>query len=314
MDIVRSATFSSQQAYQPISDQQIQDETVEQRPVDDKETVTVNNLRYSQLIKQPLDSQQDRMESNPAIVTQPSKGLWAATGIPALRWMTTPKGFLITIYGLNVVAWGGMLFLLMCNAAPAMCNPDCNSINSSRRIWIEIDSQILNALFCVTGFGLAPWRIRDLYFWCLWRLGRSEGSRERGFTRLADIHATWFLRSQVPASVLPTTCPSAETELMRVTSTPPWKMDAVVWGNMLNTIFQICLALCMWTMNRHNRPSWTTGLFVGLACLVVGVAGIVTWLETKRVQKARKCAPGTPLSTSLHTTTGSKQGSASQEV
>jgi hypothetical protein len=25
-------------------------------------------------------------------------------------------GFVSTIYGLNIVAWGGMLFLLMCNA------------------------------------------------------------------------------------------------------------------------------------------------------------------------------------------------------
>jgi len=24
--------------------------------------------------------------------------------------------FVVTIYGLNVVAWGGMLFLLLCNA------------------------------------------------------------------------------------------------------------------------------------------------------------------------------------------------------
>ncbi|KFY94778.1 hypothetical protein V498_03727 [Pseudogymnoascus sp. VKM F-4517 (FW-2822)] len=35
-----------------------------------------------------------------------------------------------------------------------MCHPTCDDINSPRRVWIEIDSQILNALFCVTGFGL----------------------------------------------------------------------------------------------------------------------------------------------------------------
>ena len=35
------------------------------------------------------------------------------------NYVRTPLGFLITIYGLNVVAWGGMLFLLLCNA----CKP-----------------------------------------------------------------------------------------------------------------------------------------------------------------------------------------------
>lgn len=32
------------------------------------------------------------------------------------KYFTTPFGFCITIYGLNIVAWGGMLFLLLCNA------------------------------------------------------------------------------------------------------------------------------------------------------------------------------------------------------
>jgi hypothetical protein len=32
------------------------------------------------------------------------------------HYFTTPVGFFVTIYGLNIVAWGGMLFLLLCNA------------------------------------------------------------------------------------------------------------------------------------------------------------------------------------------------------
>ena len=32
------------------------------------------------------------------------------------KYFTTPVGFVVTIYGLNIVAWGGMLFLLLCNA------------------------------------------------------------------------------------------------------------------------------------------------------------------------------------------------------
>ncbi|KAE8350318.1 hypothetical protein BDV28DRAFT_151060 [Aspergillus coremiiformis] len=216
----------------------------------------------------------DRVEAKSHADIQFSASFWITTGRPLVQWICTPVGFLTTIYGLNIVAWGGMLFLLMCNAAPAMCHTDCDSLDSPRRIWIEIDSQILNALFCVTGFGLAPWRIRDLYFWCFWRLGRSARSREIGLARLADIHSGWFLRPQERAYLTPT---------------PRWKMHVVVWGNMLNTVFQVCLALCMWALDRFNRPSWTTGLLVCLACLVVGVAGVVTWLEKRRTKKAREC-------------------------
>ncbi|KAL6402662.1 hypothetical protein AUP68_14116 [Ilyonectria robusta] len=49
-----------------------------------------------------------------------------------------------------------MIFFLLLKAAPAMNHPSADSDDSPRKKWIEIDSQILNALFCVTAFGLAP--------------------------------------------------------------------------------------------------------------------------------------------------------------
>ncbi|KAH3538138.1 hypothetical protein KXV64_007778 [Aspergillus fumigatus] len=161
------------------------------------------------------------------------------------RWVLTPMGFAITVYGLNLIAWGGMLFLLLCNAAPAMCHPSCNDLYSSRRIWIEIDSQILNALFCVTGFGLAPWRIRDLYLWCRWRLGREAGTRRKWFDRLAEVHASWFYQRPDPnGTSLLTTTPDSPSEGRGATPTPRYKLHVVIWGNILNTGFQICLAAC----------------------------------------------------------------------
>lgn len=38
------------------------------------------------------------------------------------NYFLTPVGFAVTIYGLNVVAWGGMLFLLLCNACKSTFN------------------------------------------------------------------------------------------------------------------------------------------------------------------------------------------------
>ena len=89
----------------------------------------------------------------------PPKHTWTEATMIGLKafwkFTWTPLGFFVVLYGLLVVAFGGMLFLLLCNAAPAMCNPDCNDIDSPRRIWVEYDSQIVNALFCVTGFGMS---------------------------------------------------------------------------------------------------------------------------------------------------------------
>ena len=86
------------------------------------------------------------------------------------------------MYMLQVVAWGGMLFLLICNAAPAMCHPSCDDLYSARKIWIEIDSQILNALFCVTGLGLLPWRGRDT--WLLYK---------KNWPKLSKVHSGWYI-------------------------------------------------------------------------------------------------------------------------
>ncbi|PWY68436.1 hypothetical protein BO70DRAFT_366107 [Aspergillus heteromorphus CBS 117.55] len=111
-----------------------------------------------------------------------------------------------------------------------MCHPDCNSLSSSRRVWIEIDSQVLDALLCVTGFGLAPWRIRDVYFWFLWRLGRSEQTRHHGLYYLAYTHCQRFLQ----APDLGTQLPDQEDRVtgtgrqICATFTSLWKMDFVV--------------------------------------------------------------------------------------
>ncbi|KAF1926745.1 uncharacterized protein M421DRAFT_422343 [Didymella exigua CBS 183.55] len=221
------------------------------------------------------------------------KGFW--------KWFLTIPGFLITIYALNVVAWGGMLFLLLCNAAPAMCTPTCDDINSPRRKWVEIDSQILNALFCVTGFGLAPWRFRDLYWWALWRLGGAQ-KKLVGIRRLAGIHRGWFrlpgseqLPEEADATKVSSEDPAVPIPASRIPDPPPtgfrasptksWKMDFVLWMNASNTFFQVLLCFYMWHYNRIERPSWATGLFVALGCIVAGVAGIMMAVEGKRIKK-----------------------------
>ncbi|KAL2188593.1 hypothetical protein L209DRAFT_751589 [Thermothelomyces heterothallicus CBS 203.75] len=221
-------------------------------------------------------------------------------------FFTTPMGCFWTIYGLNVVAWGGMIFLLLCNAAPAMCRPTCDDIESPRRKWIEWDAQILTALFCVTAFGLAPWRFRDLYFLLRYRVLR----KHEGLRRLAGIHNGWFrlpgtqalpadvgpdnVPADVPRSCVPIpqrSMPRAPLTGTRAPATALWKLDFVIWAMVGNTFAQCGLCGIMWGMNRYDRPSWATGFLVAIACLVGMAGGLVMFLEGRRV----KSIEGVPL-------------------
>ena len=248
----------------------------------------------------------------------PLKKTWAqatAIGFKAfLRFTFTPLGFFIVLYGLNVVAWGGMLFLLLCNASPAMCwlgngTYDCDNINSPRRIWVEIDSQILNSLFCITGFGLIPWRFRDFYYLLKWRVLK----KEQGLRKLAGYHRSWY---RLPGSdrlpiesynqslspedednhALPLPLkrtPAPPLTGARASPTKMWKLDFVIWAFVWNTFLQAVLSGFMWGLNRYDRPSWSTGLFVALACVVAGLGGLMQFIEGKRIKKVE----GIPLDT-----------------
>ncbi|ERT00684.1 hypothetical protein HMPREF1624_01914 [Sporothrix schenckii ATCC 58251] len=222
------------------------------------------------------------------------------------HYARTPIGFLVVLYGLNVVAWGGMLFLLLCNASPAMCYPTCNDINSPRRKWIEVDSQILNGLFCVTGFGLAPWRFRDMFYYLQWRIGK----KEKGIRRLAGIHRGWLrlpgsqdlpsttgpgsVPAETPCSAIPfpeSKIPDKPLTGQRAPATRHWVIVFVLGMNIANTFLQAVLAGFMWGMNRYDRPSWSTGLFVALGCIAGALGGLGMFFEGKRV----KGIEGVPL-------------------
>ncbi|CAK7224719.1 hypothetical protein SBRCBS47491_005645 [Sporothrix bragantina] len=223
------------------------------------------------------------------------------------HYFTTPVGFFVVLYGCNIVAWGGMLFLLLCNASPAMCHPTCNDIDSPRRIWIEIDSQILNGLFCVTGFGLAPWRFRDMYYYLQWRIGK----KEKGLRRLAGVHRGWLrlpgsqelpittgpdnVPPETPCSAIPfpeSKIPDMPLTGQRAPPTRHWAIVFVLCMNLGNTFLQCVLCGFMWGMNRYDRPSWSTGLFVALGCLAGAFGGLGMFVEGKRV----KGIEGVPLS------------------
>jgi hypothetical protein len=284
-----------------------------------------------------LDGAVERLETNPTPQTEdvidltphdpsvpyengyqfpPKHTKWEATVIAlhgSWNFVTTPFGFLLTLYALNIVAWGGMLFLILIHAAPAMGHPSYSYIDSPAKKWLEIDSQILNALFCVTGLGLIPWRFRDLYYLIKWRYRKDES----GLRRLAGIHRGWFRlqgSQDLPVLFNPTEIkpdeplppginedalaipislsPDAPLTGERATPSKYWLLDFVIWGFVWNTFLQIALCGMMWGYNRYNRPSWSVGLLISLACIVASAAGWVIFKEGKRVKKVE----GVPVS------------------
>ncbi|KAI1327842.1 hypothetical protein F5Y16DRAFT_398912 [Xylariaceae sp. FL0255] len=225
----------------------------------------------------------------------------------------TGFGFFLTLYSLLIVGWGGMLFLLLVYAAPEMCwvngKFDCDDINAPRRIWVEIGSQVLNGLFSVTGFGLAPWRIRDLYLLLRYRFMKDR----RAFRKLAGIHRSWLRlpRSDelpptlgpmnIEETAIPYNTDSVPYPVDRISDPPPtgvrapptklWKVEWVVWFFIWNTILQGFLSGFMWALSRYNRPPWSTGLFVGLALIASSAGGIMQGSEASHV----KVVEGVPL-------------------
>lgn len=317
------------------------DDEVQPIPASDKTPNGINSLKGSAIAEQPvapnrtasgnpldpLDTVGDANTTTPphhvphdpntpyanGYEFPPKHSTWKSTqiGLKAFgKFVVTPFGFIITIYGLNVVAWGGMLFLVLIGGAPAMCHPSCSDINSAAKTWLEIDSQILNALFCVTGLGLIPWRFRDLYYLLQYRLQKKES----GIRRLAGLHNDWFRlngsqdipahfdpkdAAGVPAGLdesalaLPVkNSPSAPLTGDRAPASKYWKMDFMIWCYVWNTFLQIALCGVMWGLNRFDRPGWTTGLLISLACIVAMAGGYMGFREGKMVKKIE----GVPVS------------------
>ncbi|KAL8287282.1 hypothetical protein RQP46_003734 [Phenoliferia psychrophenolica] len=90
------------------------------------------------------------------------KGIWA--------FLKTPIGVCAGIYGFLVVFWGAGLVLVLIGAIPM------NSYD--KKLWVEIASQILTGLFCITSLLPLPWRLIDWYnIIIIWRSARLTRQR-----------------------------------------------------------------------------------------------------------------------------------------
>ncbi|RDW72408.1 DUF2985 domain-containing protein [Aspergillus mulundensis] len=223
-----------------------------------------------------------RSSSSPTPPVAHPQGASKKALLATWRFLRTPAGLLITIYGASVIAWGAMLFFLLLDVGPMP--------NERKDIWIEVDSQILNALFCLTAWGLAPWRLRDMYWLLRWRFGKG-GAARMAIGKLAVRNGSWFRRDGSGDNLglhggASTDVAPRKTLTGKVAPpTAPWKMDFVVVNMLLNSVFQVGMASFMWAYDRHDRPSFGVGLFIGLGCFSSLLAGGMSWWEGRKVKR-----------------------------
>lgn len=90
------------------------------------------------------------------------------------RYVRKPVGFLVTLYAFLLTFWGAAWVLFLIGWL---------SVGDRQAYFIEICDQILTALFCVVGIGMAPWRAVDTYHMIFvakyahrtWRLRKEQG-------------------------------------------------------------------------------------------------------------------------------------------
>ena len=257
----------------------------------------------------------------------PAKHTWQESVSIGLRaffrfTFTSWIGAFVALYAVNVIGWGGMIFLLLCGGGDSrMCwteedgilVKDCSSKHTSKSLWIEIDAQVLTALFCVTAFGLLPWRLRDSWHILQYRIWHEH----LGLRKLAAAHKGWFrlpnshhLDPLVSATDLRESGDQEAMDLvpypltkaapppltgLRAHPTKVWKMDFVVWMMFMNSVFQVILCGFMWGQNRYVRPAWATALFIVLGMLSGIAAGVVQFIEGKKI-KQREGVPHVGIS------------------
>lgn len=108
------------------------------------------------------------------------------------RYIRKPLGFFVTLYAFLLTFWGTAWVLFLIGWL---------SVEGRQAYFIEICDQILTALFCVVGIGMAPWRAIDTYHMIYvakyahktWRV-----RKERGLPNLRN-HNELPTRPEAPA-------------------------------------------------------------------------------------------------------------------
>ncbi|CAE6435294.1 unnamed protein product [Rhizoctonia solani] len=246
--------------------------------------------------KDNLDRHVEDVLTNRRKIRRALTGFW--------EYITTPMGFISFVYGFLCAFWGAAIVIFLAKII--------NLHNEDRQgFWVEVSSQIENALFTVTGVGLIPWRVIDTY-----RIAKIWHYRQvtRRLRRNAQLPAL------VDGNDLPD--PIYNPNYVRVLSARQQEdlhyqqqkfMASQTWYRPhetethkafpiktalficlyidFNSVFQCMLCGCMWSMNRFERPAWTTGTLIPASFLCGIAAGVLIWRggnQTKKVKEVEQ--------------------------
>lgn len=221
------------------------------------------------------------------------QGVWS--------FLKTPIGIITGIYGFLVVFWGAALVLFLLKWI--------NLHNANTQgFWVEVCSQILCGLFTVTGIGLIPTRALDTYrIYKIWHYKRKTTKlRDKaGLPQLFDV-------DDLPDPAYDPSFVHVLTEReqqdlhhqqVKFRESQTWyrphgtvthrafPINTALWICLFidgNSAFQVMLSGCMWSMNRFERPAWTTGSLIPASFLCGIISAILIWRGGKLTRRTEK--------------------------
>ncbi|GLB33910.1 putative RNA pol II promoter Fmp27 protein [Lyophyllum shimeji] len=247
-------------------------------------------------LQDSLDRHVDDVLRRPSKFRRTMQGVWS--------FLKTPMGVITAIYGFLVVFWGAAIVLFV-GKLINLHNPN------TQGFWVEVSSQVENALFTVTGIGLIPYRVLDTYriYW-IWHYKRKTRKlrKKAGIPQLFDeddlpdpkydpnyVHVLtekdekFLHRQQRKFQYSQTWYRPHGTETHR--AFPINTALLICLLNDGNSIFQIMLCGTMWGLDRFQRPAWSTGILIPCSFLCGIAAAVFIWRggqKTKRVAEVEE--------------------------
>ncbi|QRV72413.1 hypothetical protein RhiJN_00427 [Ceratobasidium sp. AG-Ba] len=246
--------------------------------------------------KDTLDRHVEDVLTNRKKIQRGLAGFWG--------YVKTPTGFASFLYGFLCAFWGAAIVIFLAKII--------NLHNEDRQgFWVEVSSQIENALFTLTGVGLIPWRVIDTYriakIWHYRQVTRRL-RRNAGLPALIDgndlpdpIYNPNYVhvlseKQQNDLHYQQQKFMSNQT-WYRPHETDTHKAFPIKTALFIclfidfNSVFQVMLCACMWSMNRFQRPAWTTGTLIPASFLCGIAAGVLIWRggnQTKKVKEVEQ--------------------------
>lgn len=244
-----------------------------------------------------MDESLDRHVEN--ILTDRSKVKRTLQGV--WSFLKTPMGIITGIYGFLVVFWGAALVLFLLRWI--------NLHNANTQgFWVEVCSQVECGLFTITGIGLIPTRALDTYRICkIWHYKcKTTKLRDKaGLPQLFDV-------DDLPDPAYDPTFIHVLTEgeqqdlhhqQVKFRESQTWyrphgtvahrafPINTALWICLFvdgNSAFQVMLSSCMWSMNRFERPAWTTGTLIPASFLCGIISAILIWRGGQLTRRTEK--------------------------